>query len=297
MPVFVPARLQKHLLEIGPEGAAWLSSLPECIAALEQAWGIRASTAFDHPGVASWVAPVECEDGSGAVLKLGFPSDEARWEAEALRWLAGRGAVRLWRVSEDGFALLIERCLPGTNLWALEEAEADAVAAALLPRLWREPEPTGPFLTVTGLVAQWLSSLAQTATGRFGPERVAHALALGESLAASQPRRVLLHGDFHPANVLAAQREPWLVIDPKPLIGDPAYDLAQWLSNRYDAARASADPVAAFRRQITRFATALTLDPARIAGWAVVKSVGWDWGPEVFDLFQQVAETYPGFVK
>ena len=72
-----------------------------------------------------------------------------------------------------------------------------------------------------------------------------------ESLA----RAVLLHGDFHPGNVLSAQREPWLAIDCKPVVGDPAYDLAQWLGNRYEAVAQSPDPVATLRRQIRRFAS------------------------------------------
>ena len=97
----------------------------------------------------------------------------------------------------------------------------------------------------------------------------------------SQPRTVLLHGDFHPGNVLAAAREPWLAIDPKPLLGDPAYDLAQWLGNRCEAVERSPDAGSAIRRQIDHLSDLLNLDPARVAGWAFVKSLGWDWGPPV----------------
>ena len=89
---------------------------------------------------------------------------------------------------------------------------------------------------------------------------------------------MVLHGDFHPGNVLSAAREPWLAIDPKPLVGDPAYDLAQWLGNRCESAERRADPVAAIRQQIERLSDLLCLDPARVAGWAFVKSVAWDWG-------------------
>jgi streptomycin 6-kinase len=103
---------------------------------------------------------------------------------------------------------------------------------------------------------------------------------------------VLLHGDFHPGNVLAAQREPWLFIDPKPLVGEPAYDLAQWLYNRSRFAIQSDDPVAVLRQQIDRFAADLGLDPARIAGWAFVKALGWQCGPEFVNLFQKVAQAW-----
>jgi streptomycin 6-kinase len=114
--VFIPDYLQQHILEFGDEGSQWLARLPQHIARLEQEWGFRAGPAFDHGGAVSWVAPVELADGSQAVLKIGLPHEEARFEAQALRFLDGRGAVRLLRASEDGISLLLERCLPGTDL-------------------------------------------------------------------------------------------------------------------------------------------------------------------------------------
>src|SRR2546421_2905134 len=42
---------------------------------------------------------------------------------------------------------------------------------------------------------------------------------------------LVLATDLHAGNVLHAEREPWLVIDPKPFVGDPAYDAAQHLFN------------------------------------------------------------------
>jgi streptomycin 6-kinase len=228
-----------------------------------------------------------------AVLKVGIPHDEARHEAEALRFYAGRGAVRLLRASEDGFALLLERCAPGTNLWSLSEDEGDAVAAETLRRLWREPPSDGPFVALSDLVDEWREEWPRTAPGEgYDPDLIRQASERGKELAETQPERALLHGDFHPGNVLAAQREPWLVIDCKPVAGDPAYDPAQWLANRYDAAVLTGDPVHALRRQIRRFAERLELDPARIAGWAFVKSLGWSWGPEVARVFQQAAEAW-----
>jgi streptomycin 6-kinase len=291
--IFIPASLEKSVAEFGDEGSQWLNILPARIEELEREWRFRAGPALDHGGCVSWIAPVECEDGSEAILKIGIPHDEARFEAEALRFLNGQGAVRLLQASDDGFSLLLERCVPGTDLGTLGEEEGDAVAARLLPRLWQEPDAAAPFLSLTDLVAQWCEEMPGiAAAGGYDAELGALALERGRELAASQPQRVLLHGDFHPGNVLASQREPWLMIDPKPLVGDPAYDLAQWLSNRYDAALLTADPVAILRRQIDRFSGWLGLDPARIAGWTFVKALGWEWGPEAFALFQKVAEAW-----
>lgn len=293
MTVLIPATLQKNALAFGTEGTRWLANLPAHIAKLEQAWDFRVGPAFDHGGTASWVAPVPFRDGSQAVLKIGIPHDEARFEAQALRFLDGGGAVRLLQASDDGFSLLLERCLPGTDLWSLEQEAGDAMACQLLPRIWREPDREVPFMTVSDQVETWWNDLPRiTAAAEYDEELVARAVVLGRELAASQSQHVFLHGDFHPGNILAAQREPWLVIDPKPLVGEPAYDLAQWLGNRCSAAIEAGDPVTALRLQITRFATGLDLDPARIAGWAFVKALGWEWGPDVVALFDKVAQAW-----
>lgn len=290
---FIPAFLQQHILQFGAVGTQWLAHLPQRIAELEREWDFRTGPAFDHGGAVSWVAPVELGDGSEAVLKIGLPQDEARFEAHALRFLDGHGAVRLLHASDDGFSLLLERCLPGTDLWSLDDEEGNAVACRLLPRLWRTPDPGAPFASLSDTVARWWDDLPRiTAGADYDGKVVAEAVARGRALAAGQPRRVLLHGDFNPGNVLAAQREPWLCIDPKPLVGDPAYDLAQLLYNRARFVIQSGDAVAVLRRQIDGFAANLGLDPARIAGWAFVKALGWQCGPEFVTLFQQVARAW-----
>jgi len=291
--VFIPAFLQQHILQFGAEGAHWLAHLPRRIVELEQEWDFRVGPAFDHGGAVSWVAPVERSDGSEAVLKIGLPQDEARFEAQALRCLDGRGAVRLLRASDDGFSLLLERCRPGTDLWSLGDEDGNAVACRMLARLWREPDSSAPFMSLSDYVATWWDDLPRlTATAGYAGDIVAEAVARGRDLAASQPRSVLLHGDFHPGNVLAAQREPWLFIDPKPLVGEPAYDLAQWLYNRARFVIQSDDAVAVLRRQIDHFAADLGLNPARIAGWAFVKALGWQCGPAFVTLFQKVAQAW-----
>jgi streptomycin 6-kinase len=278
---FVPRRVQETASGFGVEGARWLDQLPARVTELEQAWSLTAGRAFDTDGQVSWVAPVQLEGGSEAVLKISIPHPEARREADALRIFGGHGAVRLLRASADGFSLLLERCVPGTNLWSLDEKEGNAAGAAVLRRLWREPPPGMDFDRLSDLAAEWCESLPREGPAAgYDAALVAHAVELARELAATQPRTVLLHGDFHPGNVLSAAREPWLAIDCKPLVGDPAYDLAQWLGNRCEAVERSPD-AAAIRGQIDPLSRLLDLDPDRLGGWAFVKSIGWDWGPLV----------------
>jgi streptomycin 6-kinase len=292
--IFIPENLRNTASgEFGDEGAAWLKGLPEHIARLERAWEIRVGPAFDHDGCVSWVAPVQCRDGAEAILKIGIPHDEARFEAAALRFLDGQGAARLLAVSEDGFSLLLERCVPGTSLWSQEDTERDAVAASVLRRLWRTPPPDAPFIPLNELVRHWCDELPRTGEqAGYRPEQIAQAVAWGHELAATQPRTVFLHGDFHPGNVLAAQRDPWLAIDPKAAVGDPAFDLAQWLYNAARNAMTRDDNVAFLQNKVAWFARELDLSPARIVGWTFVKALGWDCGASVVDLFQRVAEPW-----
>jgi len=263
----------------GEEGTGWLENLPARVAELERAWSLTAGRAFDVDDPVSWVAPVQLGEGSEAILKISLPDRETRHEADALRIFDGRGAVRLLRASDDGYALLLERCVPGTNLWSLGEEQGNAVGAEILRQLWREPPPAAPFAELSDVAYEWGESLAREAPPKgYDAALITRAVEMARELAATQPQRMLLHGDFHPGNVLSAAREPWLAIDPKPLVGDPAYDLAQWLGNRCEAAEQASHPVTAIRQQIDRFSDLLGLDPARVAGWAFVKSIGWDWG-------------------
>jgi streptomycin 6-kinase len=137
MSFFIPARVRESAMGFGAEGERWLEQLPARVAALERVWSISAGPPFDTGGCVSWAAPARAADGSEVVLKISIPHREARDEAKALQAWDGDGAVRLLRASDDGFTLLIERCVPGTDLWPLAEAEANAVGAGVLRRLWR----------------------------------------------------------------------------------------------------------------------------------------------------------------
>ncbi len=209
MPIFIPNNLQQQIRHLGPKGSEWLDALPHRIAELEVAWDLRVGDALDHHGVASWVAQALRSNGTEAILKIGIPDDDARYESHALRLAAGRSAVHLLEVTDDGFSLLLERCVPGADLWTLPEEEADAFACRLLLGFWQTPLPDAPFPRLSDVADAWWRDLPGiTSRAAYDAAMVDLAVARGRELAASQPRETLLHGDFHPANVLAAQRQP-----------------------------------------------------------------------------------------
>lgn len=208
------------------EERAWLRALPDLVAAASRRWEVRLGLPFPR-GSAAWIAPGVLADGTEVVLKVGWPHPESRYEAAALSLWDGEGAVRLFAV--DGFDLLLERCRPGTALAAaqLETEEALTVGSELLLRLHTRPPPSEPFDRLGDVTSKW-ASLVRERMDRFQPPFDHGVVDLGvellRSLPASASGEVVLHGDFNPGNVLAAEREPWLAIDAKPMIGDPAYD-------------------------------------------------------------------------
>lgn len=274
----------------GAAGERWLAGLPARIAALARAWSIDQVAQIEAAGECAWIGVARRADGGEAILKITVPHAEARHEGDALRAWAGDGAVRVHAISDDGFALLLERCAPGESLWALPVDDGNAIACALAQRLWRPVADDAPFVRLVDQVAEWRESVPIEAPGLgYSRATIDDAMRLAGELLVDAPAPRLLHGDLHPNNILSAQREPWLAIDPKPVVGDPAYDWAQMLGNRCEAALALADPCSELVRQVRRLADACGQDPRRIAGWAVVKALGWDIGPSraaiLFDVW------------
>ena len=193
---------------------------------------------FNEEVSCAWVAPVELANGSSAVLKVGMPHMEGRDELQGLRFWNGNPTVRLLQADDEIGAMLMERCTPGTALRTLPEPEQDLVIAGLLRRLWRSPSASYRFRPLSAMTEYW-SNETLAGAGRW-PDTglVREGLRLFQELPRTAPREVLLATDLHAGNVLRSEREPWLVIDPKPFVGDPAYDATQHLFNCEERLRA-----------------------------------------------------------
>jgi streptomycin 6-kinase len=276
----VPGNLARDVEGDAEHGAArrtWLDALPRIVRDLADYWSLRVGLPFQPGGSASWVAPARTAAGRQLVLKVGWRHDEAEHEAAGLRAWDGRGTVRVSGslVTGDTSALLLEACEPGTPLeLALPPREQDVVAAGLLRRLWIDPPAGHPFRPLAGMCDRWAAQFerryaAARARGRdeLDPGIARAGMELFRRLPATAGRQVLLCTDLHHGNVLAATREPWLVIDPKPYTGDPAYDPLQHMLNF--PGRLTADP-AGFA---ARMADLLGLDPGRLRSWLFARCV------------------------
>lgn len=218
----------------------------------------------------SYVAPATDREGRALVLKVQFPHRESRFEADALACWDGDGAVQLVSNDRARHALLLERCVPGTPLSAEPERALD-VLCALLPRLWKPAAE--PFTTVDAEAARWAVHVQEAwrRAGRPYERRLLDAaLEALRDLPASQGRRVLVHQDLHGDNVLAATREPWLVIDPKPLVAERELSLAPIVrSSELGHSRG------AVRHRLDRLTAELGLDRERARAWTIAQTLAW----------------------
>ncbi len=267
----LPRNLERGMLT--PVRREWLARLPDTVYALADRWSLAVGQPYQPGGQCSWVAPARDAAGRDLVLKVGWRHGESEHEAEGLRAWQGRGAVELHDAYVTGStsALLLERCRPGIPLGdALPEPAQDEVVAGLLRRLWYEPPAGHPFRSLAQMCEEW----ADEFDGKFADDPGALDLGLaraGMELFRNLPRapgpHLLLATDLHAGNVLAARREPWLMIDPKPYVGDPAYDVLQHLLNC--EARLLVDP----RGTARRMAGLLDLDAERVLLWLFARAV------------------------
>jgi streptomycin 6-kinase len=270
MTILLPEGLEEQR-GLGLDWARWLDGLPRRFADVLGDWELTRDGDDLWHGFCSLVAPVRTAEGEPAVLKVSFDGDdESQHEALALQHWHGDGVVRLLRSDPHRRALLLER-LHRRDLTEVWDIEACEIVAGLYPRIH---QPAFPQLaTLTSYVARWLDALAGVAVDAPIPRRMLEqALSLGRDLVAD-PASVgrVVHGDLHYENVLASDREPWLVIDPKPMSGDPHYEVAPMLWNRFD--ELSDDVRGGVRRRFHTLVDAARLDEQRARDWVVVRMV------------------------
>ena len=213
--------------------------------------------------------------GSGRGSESGMGSLRGGAEADGLQAWHGQGTVLLhdsYRVG-DTAALLLERCQPGTPLSVLPEPEQDRVVADLLARLWQAPPAAGVFRPLQTMCQAWVAefhhrrAVLPADAPAIDPGLARAATELFVALSAPAEDDVLLCTDLHDGNVLAAEREPWLVIDPKPFAGDRCYDVLQHMLNCEE--RLAGDPTGLTQRM----AGLLGLDGDRVRHWLFARCV------------------------
>jgi streptomycin 6-kinase len=237
----------------------WLGRLPQDVAACVERWSLRLEAPIDTPH--SLVIPA-----GDVVLKLNAPSHvEADNEADALELWGGRGAVLLHGRDDARRALLLERCVPGARLEATRTDEA-AVVGELLPHLQLEVHPGHPFTLLADEADRWAVDVPRRYADAGRPfERSLLDAALDVYGSVDRSATVLVNQDLHGGNILSAERAPWLVIDPKPLVGERELESSGLLRN--------ADSVSRWLDVLAD----LGFDRERARGWGVAHNLAWAW--------------------
>jgi len=252
-------------------GRRWLERLPFLVAEAERRFGVRAVEPFEtHIAYVAAASP-------DSVLKVNFPDEESEHESHALELAAGDGTVRLLARDDELRALLLERLEPGKTLWTVPEAEANPIAARVLSRFWRPVAPDHPFRRLADEASRWAEQMVPEwdAGGRPFPRGLAEeAASLARELSETIAEEVLLHQDFHGGNVLASGDE-WIAIDPKPVAGERAFDVASLLRDRRDELARDPNPARRVARRFAQLAEALELDRERMRGWGIVHTLAW----------------------
>ena len=244
--------------------------MPSVVERCATRWSLSLAKPYGESS-ASLVMPATAPQGDEVVLKIQSPHREGDHEATALRLWNSSGAVRLLDYDAADHALLLERCTPGTHLSELDSKDALGVLIELLPRLWLPAN--APLTPLTSEVAWWVEALPRQwyeAGCPFERELVDVAIEMLEELSASQGEQVLIHQDLHADNVLRSEREPWLVIDPKPLTAEREFAIAP-IVRSYELGH-SEDFVLG---RLDRLSQELDLDRERARGWAIGQTLAW----------------------
>ncbi len=282
----LPDRLTARL-EAEPDGGAdWRARLPDLLERLARTWELELKAPVVPGGVTSLVLPAQDGDGSAVVLKIPVPDPEIVGEPAALARAGGEGAIRLLSLDADSGAMLLEAADPHRCLLDLEDAdEATDIAVSLLQRWWDAGsgvgvgaaagmEPVPHLVEFAPRLHDELARRYRWLVDELDRSIIDRALA---AYADPDPTAyTLLHADLHQANVLAASREPWLIIDPKPMLGEPAYDLEPLLRDHrpHLAHDPHAPPPAddAVRRRFDAISAQLDLDRERAADWVIARA-------------------------
>jgi streptomycin 6-kinase len=256
----------------GDAGEKWLAQLPVLINEIAAEWRIEVAGHFANLSY-HYVAPCLRPDGSDAVLKIGFPGEvlEFRNEVNTLRLYGGEGAVALFDHDDKRSTMLLEKISPGESLGNLcleNDEEAVKIAAGILKKIVRPVQADADF----HLLENWMGGFRRVGKTEFPQEVLAKARAYYRELSGGN-RKFLLHGDFHHENILSAGREPYLVIDPKGLIGEVGYDIGVFLNNHRNWLDGMDDIEAKLGSAIEHFAEGFGLTQKEIRKWAYVQMV------------------------
>lgn len=275
----LPQKFTEFIPEaFGEEGRKWISDLPEIIAEIERNGSLEIGKPFANLSY-HFVAPCVLESGGEAVVKIGFPGEKQTSfnEARALEFLEGNGVCRFLKFDEKHFALLLEKLSPGENLKTIcgvgDDKRAVEIAIKVMRDFWQTPPENIEFPKLE----DWFKGLKTAEKINFASEHVKKARRFFDELMSVSPRKTLLHGDFHHENILSAEREPFLAVDPKGIVGDIGYDISIFMINHANWLKNKPNLPQKLDAAIRQFSEAFEIEPQSIRKWIFAQTVLSAW--------------------
>jgi streptomycin 6-kinase len=268
-------QLQKHFVQsvklyFKEQGEAWIQNLPNLILYCEQKWSMKIKEPYSLS--INYVAPATMEDGKEVVVKVCIPGEGYLNELESLQLFAGRGMVQLIDSDKENGIIILEKLSPGHTLAEVSDDEQSCRLAADVIKSLSIPAPANTRIPTTKVREENLGRIVRKNSNGIGPishDTLERALRIFTYLNQTKKKYLLLHGDFHPYNVLASGEGKWTVIDPKGLVGEIEYDLIQYMLNKLP--RQGAYDV--IEKRVEIFTKELNLDKKRLLLWGYCHTV------------------------
>jgi streptomycin 6-kinase len=274
----LPERFVQNTIDLHREkGEQWLDDLPHLIGEIRENWSLTVEKSFPNLSY-HFVAPcVLRENGTRAVLKIGFPEPDSIVfsEAKMLGHFDGNGAVKLLQFDENRCSLLLERLLPGEDLTELcqkNDGQATAIATDIMRKIWDVPFKSNDFPDLE----KWTASFRQAENTNFSQRHFETTREFFDELINSSEQRSL-HGDLHHQNILSAEREPYLAIDPKGIIGDIGFEIAVFLNNPRGWILSHPNRRQILEKRIEQFSRAFEIEPLELRKWAYAEAILSAW--------------------
>jgi len=273
--------INRYISMYGENGKVWLQNFSNLRDQIRQRWSL------EDPDPVSFLSYNYLEyarDATGrqVVLKIGYPHNELKTEILALKYFNGKGAVKIIESDPERGTLLLERIVPGYDLRSLQDDdEGIRIACQVMTNLWKLPPKSSQFPTMDSW-CQGFQRYQDHYSGTQGPlpkENVQKAGSIAEALLKDDYDRLLLHGDLHHMNILRGKNGSWLAIDPKGVIGEPAFEMAPLLFNPIEEMEETAELDTILKRRINIVVHETGLDIDKILQWSYVRgmlSAIWD---------------------
>jgi streptomycin 6-kinase len=274
----LPVKFRRNASDSGGEsGERWLRDLPQVIEEIENKWSLKADKPFRNLSY-NYVAPCRRADGREAVLKIALPFNgpEIFNEAKFLRLADGEGTVKLLAADETRRAILLEKLAPGENLREFcrsEETQAVEIAISIMRRR-RRAAPDSDFPKLDRWFQDFFQKASQT---KFPSEFQNKASEFYARLSAAPIQKFLLHGDLHHENILSAEREAFLAIDPKSIVGEVGYEIAVFLNNHLWWLASEKKLPEKLNAAVGQFSEAFEIEPVDLRKWAFSQLVLSAW--------------------